>query len=123
MQSILAICYAALASLPIMMHIALSAGAPLGRFTVGGRFPGPLPPLWRVLALVQAAILAGMAIVVLDRGAVLSVALPAVLFWLVLGITGLTFLANAASPSRAERRLWTPVILGMLLCIIGLLIH
>ncbi len=121
MKLILAIGYAAFASLPIMMHIALLAGAPFGRFTVGGRFPGQLPPLWRVLALGQATILIGMAIVVLDRGEVFSVALPPVLFWPVLGITVLTFLANAISPSRAERRLWTPVILGMLVCAVGLI--
>ncbi len=35
----LAIAYAALALLPGVMHIALAAGAPLGRFTVGGQFP------------------------------------------------------------------------------------
>ena len=122
MKPAFALCYAALASLPFMMHIALAAGAPFGRFTVGGRFSGRLPPLWRGLAVIQAAILAGMAIVVLDRGGVLSVALPSVLFWPVEGITLLTFLANAASPSQPERRLWTPVTLGMLLSATGLII-
>jgi hypothetical protein len=122
MPFLLSVCYALLASLPFMMHLAVLAGAPLGRFTVGGRFSGKLPPLWRVLAVVQASLLAGMAIVVLDRGGVLSLDLPPVWFWFVLGLTGLTFVANAASPSRAERMLWTPVILGMLLCVCGLLI-
>ncbi|MGI1663577.1 hypothetical protein ACRDNQ_15160 [Palleronia sp. KMU-117] len=115
----LAILYAALAALPAAMHIALAAGAPLGRFTVGGRFPGRLPPLWRGLALVQAGLLAGMALVVLDRGGALSSGLPAGLFWPVVGLTLLTFLANAASPSRPERRVWTPVTLGMVASALG----
>ncbi len=116
---LLAWVYAGLTLFPAMMQIGLAAGAPWGRFTVGGRFPGRLPPLWRGLALFQALLLAGMAIVVLDRGGVLVTGLPAALFWPVLGLTALTFLANAASPSRPERRLWAPVTLGMLLSALG----
>ncbi len=114
-----AIFYAALAAIPAAMHIALAAGAPLGRFTVGGRFPGRLPPIWRGLALVQAGLLVGMALVVLDRGGVCSTGLPSALFWPVTGLTVLTFLANAASPSRPERRLWTPITLGMVASALG----
>jgi len=114
-----ALLYATLAGLPAAMHIALAAGAPLGRFTVGGRFPGRLPQLWRGLALVQAGLLAGMAFVVLDRGGVLSAGLPPGLFWPVVGLTALTLLANAASPSRPERLLWTPILLGMFVSALG----
>jgi hypothetical protein len=78
-----------------------------------------LPPLWRGLAIVQAGLLAGMAHVVLDRGGVLSSDLPQGLFWVVMSLTLLTFLANAASPSRPERLLWTPVILGMVVTVLG----
>ena len=91
------------------MHIALAFGAPLGRLTVGGRFPGRLPPLWRGLAMVQAALLAAMASAMLDRAGVIHLDLPPVIFWLALGLTVLTFIANAISPSRTERLLWTPV--------------
>ena len=109
-----AIAYALLALLPIAMQIALAAGAPLGPWTVGGRFPGRLPPLWRGLALVQAALLALMAAVVLDRGGVIPTPLPPGLFWPVVALTVLTLLANAASRSPPARRLWTPVIALML---------
>lgn len=108
-----ALIYAALAALPAAMHVALACGAPLGRFTVGGRFPGRLPPLWRALAVVQAVLLAGMALTVLERGGAFASGMPQALFWPVVGLTMLTFMANAVSPSRPERRLWAPVTLGM----------
>ena len=107
--------YALLSALPITMHIAIAGGAPLGRFTVGGRFPGRLPTVWRALALVQAGLLAGMACVVLDRAGLITVGLPRVLFPLAIAVTALSLLANAISPSRSERLLWTPVLAGMLL--------
>ena len=52
--------YTGLAVLPFTMHVALAAGVPLGRLTVGGRFDGKLPPLWRGLALVQGGLLIGL---------------------------------------------------------------
>ena len=87
---LLAKLYAASASLPMAMHIALAFGAPLGRLTVGGRFPGRLPPLWRGLAMVQAALLAAMASAMLDRAGVIHLDLPPVFFWLALGLPVLT---------------------------------
>ena len=115
----LAIIYAALAALPMAMHIALSLGAPLGRFTVGGRFSGRLPGAWRGLALVQAALLLAMGCAVLDRGGVLSIGLPDAAFWLALALTLLTALANGITPSRPERMLWGPVTFAMSVAAIG----
>ncbi|TCS63854.1 hypothetical protein EDD52_106122 [Primorskyibacter sedentarius] len=115
----LAIIYAALAALPMAMHIALSLGAPLGRITVGGRFSGRLPCAWRGLALVQAALLLAMGCAVLDRGGVLSTELPDAAFWLALALTLLTALANGITPSRPERMLWGPVTFAMSVAAIG----
>ena len=110
--------YAALATLPVIMHLAVAAGAPLGHLTVGGRFSGRLPPAWRLLALVQAALLAAMAGAVLAKAG--AVALPLTqLFWPTFGLTLLTLVANAASPSRLERLLWTPVIALMAAAALG----
>lgn len=109
MMQAFAVAYAALAALPVLMHLANAAGAPLGRLTVGGRFPGRLPPVWRVLALVQAALLCVMAGAVLARGGIGPAPL-APLFWPAVGLTLLSLAANAASPSRPERLLWTPVL-------------
>lgn len=118
-DTVYAIAYAGLAALPTAMQLALAAGAPLGRFSVGGRFPGRLPGPWRGLALVQACVLVGMALVVLARAGLIGLALPGWVIWPVLGVTLLTTLANFATPSRPERLLWGPVTLLMSLCLIG----
>lgn len=108
-----ALLYTLLASLPIAMHIGVAHGAPWGRFTVGGRFEHKLPPVWRGLALGQAALLCLMAVVMLDRGAVVDLGLAEELFWICVGLTALSTFANAISPSRPERLLWTPVLVAM----------
>ena len=114
----LAMAYAGLAAFPMLMHLANAAGAPLGRLTVGGRFPGRLPPVWRALAIVQAALLCTMAGAVLARAGVVTTSL-APLFWPALVLTLLSLGANAASPSRPERLLWTPVLFLMAAAALG----
>ncbi len=118
MTHVLAFAYAGLAALPVLMHLANAAGAPLGRFTVGGRFQGRLPPVWRGLALVQAALLCTMAGAVLARAGLGALPL-APLFWPALALTILSLAANAASPSRPERLLWTPVLFLMAAAALG----
>ncbi|EAQ04136.1 hypothetical protein OB2597_08339 [Pseudooceanicola batsensis HTCC2597] len=118
MTQTLAFAYAGLAALPVLMHLANAAGAPLGRLTVGGRFPGRLPPAWRGLALVQAALLCVMAGAVLARAGLGALPL-APLFWPALALTILSLAANAASPSRPERLLWTPVLFLMAAAALG----
>lgn len=115
----LALVYTALSALPGVMHAAVSLGAPVGRYTVGGRFPGRLPPAWRAMALVQLGLLLAMSCAVLDRGGALALDLPPFVFWLALAMTGLTTIANNISPSRPERLLWGPVTLGMTIAAIG----
>ena len=118
MTQTLALAYAGLAALPVLMHLAVAAGAPLGRLTVGGRFSGRLPPLWRALALVQGALLATMAGAVLARAG-LGASPLALLFWPATALTLLSLAANAASPSRPERLLWTPVLALMAAAALG----
>lgn len=118
MTQALAFAYAGLAALPVLMHLAIAAGAPLGRLTVGGRFSGCLPPAWRALALVQAAILGTMAGAVLARTGI-GVAPLAALFWPAVVLTLLSLAANAASPSRPERLLWTPILALMAAAALG----
>mgnify|MGYP005830433107 CR=1 FL=1 len=114
----LAMAYAGLAALPVLMHLANAAGAPLGRLTVGGRYPGRLPLFWRALALVQAALLCAMAGAVLARAGAVTLPL-APLFWPALALTLLSLAANAASPSRPERLLWTPLLFFMAAAALG----
>lgn len=117
----LALAYAGFAALPFAMQLALAAGAPLGRYTVGGRFEGRLPGPWRALALVQAVFLAAMACVVLVHGGVIALALPGWTLWAVLMLTALTTLANLATPSRPERLVWGPVTVAMSVCLVAVL--
>lgn len=112
--------YACLAALPIIMHVALAAGAPLGRFTVGGKFPEKLPNAWRGLALVQAALLIIIALVVLERAGIVKTILPQWFFWPVVVLTAMTCVANITTPSKPERYLWGPITLIMLLCALRL---
>ncbi|SUZ31236.1 hypothetical protein ROE7235_00972 [Roseibaca ekhonensis] len=118
MTQIFAVAYAGLATLPVLMHLAVGAGAPLGRLTVGGRFPGRLPPVWRVLALAQAALLGSMAGAVLARAGIGAAQLVP-MFWPAVVLTLLSLAANAASPSRPERLLWTPVLFLMAAAALG----
>ena len=114
----LAFSYTGLAVMPVLMHLANAAGAPLGRLTVGGRFPGRLPPRWRVLAVVQAALLCTMAGAVLARAGI-AVSALAPIFWPAVVLTLLSLVANAASPSRPERLLWTPILFLMTCAALG----
>ena len=111
---IAAIAYALLALAPITVQLAIAVGAPWGSLTLGGRWPGQLPLFMRPVTLVQAALLAAMAAAVLTKGGVLDLAWARSLFWPTFGLTVLTLISNAASPSMPERRLWVPVILLML---------
>jgi hypothetical protein len=71
----------------------------------------------RVAALVQAGLLALLALVVLsDAGLAapsLSQTAPA-LVWLPVAFSGVSLVVNAISPSSGERRLWVPVAAAML---------
>ena len=101
----------------IAFQIALALGAPWGAYAMGGAFPGRFPPRLRVAALVQAALLAVTAGIVLSRAGLL---LPAWsdaarwLIWVVVAIALLALVLNSISRSAGERRIWVPVALVML---------
>jgi hypothetical protein len=109
--------YASVTCGVVGFQMALAAGAPWGRIAMGGVNPGALPPSSRVAALVQAALLAAMAGVVLARAGVVPwwarVSRP--LVWGVVAITAISFALNLLTPSASERALWAPVA-GLLLC-------
>lgn len=106
-----AIAFAVLALAPASVQIALALGAPLGHLTMGGRWPGSLPGPARMLALVQAGALWAMAAVLL---AVATGSLPVWASLPVAAVMALSVVAHVATPSPAERRLWLPVVTGML---------
>ena len=103
----------------ILFQLALAAGAPWGAYAMGGAFPGQFPPELRVAAVVQAVILALLALVVLARA---GMALPnwsrasRWLIWIVVVFSTISLVLNTLTPSADERAIWMPVALVMLIC-------
>jgi hypothetical protein len=101
----------------VAFQVALVLGAPWGAYAMGGAAPGRFPAPLRVLALVQAVLLVGLALIVLARA---RLAVPELagaagtLVWIVVGVSALAVLLNAASRSAGERRIWLPVALVLL---------
>jgi hypothetical protein len=117
-SKVAAIVYAVVSIGVIAFQVALTAGAPWGAYAMGGAFPGQFPPAMRVTALIQAALLLGMAVIVLARAGLI---LPGWrrssrwLIWFVVGFAALSFLLNLITPSAGERAIWAPVAFVLLL--------
>ncbi len=109
-----ALVFAATIAVVVAFQLALALGAPWGAYAMGGTVAGRFPPSLRVLAVVQAVLLGGLALIVLGRAGIGVTGLPAFLVWLPVGISLLAVLLNAASRSSRERRLWVPVAVVLL---------
>lgn len=89
----------------------LALGAPWGEYTMGGRFPGKLPPKMRIAALVQIIILFILSLVVLTKsGLAFSQFYPIarIAIWFVVAFFVLGSIINFATPSKKERVIWGP---------------
>ena len=113
MVSLAALVFAGLANFVAAFQLALVAGAPWGHLTMCGCWPGRLPREGRAVAAVSAVLMALMAAVMLGLGGRVW-APPAWAGWLIVGYLVLGAVLHVMTPSRAERRLWLPVILAML---------
>lgn len=103
----------------ILFQFALAAGAPWGEFAMGGAYPGQFPPELRVAAVVQAIILALLALVVLARAGIILQKWSRTsrwLIWVVVAFSAISLVLNAITPSAGERAIWAPVALIMLTC-------
>ena len=113
-----AIIYAVVSFGVVAFQIALAAGAPWGAYAMGGAFPGQFPPELRIAAVIQAALLVGMAAVVLARA---GLALPGWsrvarwLIWFVVAFAVLSLVLNLITPSAGERAIWAPTAFLLLL--------
>lgn len=106
--------YAFLAGGAALVQICLTAGAPWGALTLGGRWQGKLPPVIRCITLFQATLLVMMGVVVLAHANLIDAVVPPWVIWVVVAITALSTVANLMTPSVPERQLWGPVTLLML---------
>ena len=100
----------------VLFQVALALGAPWGAFAMGGAFPGRFPPRMRVAAIVQAIVLGALAVVALSHA---GLAVPGLaqaapwLIWLAVGVSVVSLVLNAISPSAGERRIWVPVAIAL----------
>jgi hypothetical protein len=110
-KRVAAILYTVISLAVIVFQIALAAGAPWGAYAMGGTFPGQFPPALRITAVIQAALLAGMALVVLARaGLILPGWMRASrwLIWFVVAFAALSLVLNLITPSAGARAIWAP---------------
>lgn len=113
--------FAGLVLLVIVFQLALAAGAPWGRLTLGGAFPGQLPRGMRVAAFVQALVLLLFIAIIAARARLMLPrwhAASRYLVWVVIAYTAAGTVLNAITPSTWERVLWLPVVLAMGVCAI-----
>ena len=112
--------YVALILGAVGFQIALIAGAPWGYLTQGGRHQGRLPLRNRVAAGVSIVLLLCMGAAIASTAGLVPAA-PAWIGWATVGVQALSTLANWATPSPPERRLWAPINTVMLvaaLCVV-----
>ena len=103
----------------IAFQVALALGASWGAYAMGGAFPGTYPPLMRLSALAQAALLVLMALVVLSRAGLISQQWRDAsrwLVWVVVVFSAVAISLNLVTPSAGERRIWAPVSVVLLVC-------
>ncbi len=109
---IAALVFAVVAGGVIAFQLALALGAPWGRYAMGGAFPGRFPPPMRVAAVVQAILIALLAVVVLSAAGLvlpdLATAAPW-LVWVAVVVSAIAVVLNVISRSAGERRIWVPV--------------
>lgn len=111
------ILFSVLAFTAIAFHFALALGAPWGHLTMGGKFPGKLPPLMRLQSLFSILVILFLVFIIQSYAGILfsqwkSFANSAI--WFVLTFTILGSILNLITKSKWERILWAPVNLLML---------
>lgn len=112
-----AVVFLVLTAAAVLFQLALAAGAPWGRLTWGGKFPGTLPARMRGVAVFSALLLVAFGIIVAAHAGLVTagwVPRPLALIWVIVVYCALGVLANAATTSKWERRIWLPVVGAML---------
>lgn len=118
--------FSILTLLTVLFQLALAAGAPWGEMAMGGKYPGRFPPPMRVAAVVQALLLLCIALIVLTRAGLVFAgfyAFSTVAIWFVVAFCALSAVLNSITPSKKEKRLWAPVTIVLLLCVITVAVN
>ena len=116
-RRVAALLYTVMAAGVVAFQIALAAGVPWGAYAMGGAVPGQFPPALRIAALVQAALIVGMAAIVMSRAGLILAGWSRVtrwLVWVVVAVAAVSLVLNLITPSTGERALWVPVLLLLL---------
>ncbi len=101
----------------MVFQLLLVLGVPWGEYTLGGRWPGKLPPTVRLAPALSTIVLGAFCIIVLARSGLAFGAIGAptsAMTWVVVVTTALACVANYATPSARERTVWLPVVALML---------
>lgn len=106
--------FVTVSALLVVFQVALAVGAPWGRLAWGGQHAGVLPRRLRVASALSVLIYGFLASVVLDRAGNIALypeAVSRVAAWVIFGYLVIGVIMNAASRSRLERFVMTPVAL------------
>jgi hypothetical protein len=120
---LLANIYIALTIFILIFQFAMVFGAPLGEYTMGGKFPGKLPLKMRIAAFLQIFILLlFVSVVIAKSGIALEQyhSVGRIGIWFVVAFFVLGSIVNLSSPSRKERLIMGPA--NIIALIITLLI-
>lgn len=112
-----AIVFSALSVFVILFQLALVFGAPWGEWTLGGKWRGVLPARVRLIPIISMGMIAFFVAIVLARAGIGMLTLSDWSqkgIWIVVAYCALGLIANAATPSIRERRLWVPVLVVLL---------
>ncbi|WMW79304.1 hypothetical protein RF679_11660 [Undibacterium cyanobacteriorum] len=112
-----AIVFTALSVFVILFQLALVFGAPWGEWTLGGKWRGALPARVRLIPVISIFIIAFFVGIALARAGVAMQAWSEWSqkgIWIVVAYCALGVVANSATPSKRERRLWVPVLVVLL---------
>lgn len=95
-----------------LFQIALALGAPLGEFTLAGKYPGKLPMKMRLAALMQILVLLLFAAIVISKAEIAFesyFSFSKIGIWFVFAFFILGSILNLSSPSKKEKLLMGPL--------------
>ena len=97
----------------VFFQVALIAGAPLGRYTQGGRHAGALPMSGRIIAAVSIPVVLFQGLAILSAAGFPGLGWPRWTGWVAFAVQAVSTVLNWITPSKPERAVWGPVTVVM----------